>query len=73
MKKLTAIVAIFIYASTLIFTACAQTTDSPTPNSQTPMDLVLSAIIFAVLVIIVAIIVFAGFRIVRKWSSGQSD
>jgi hypothetical protein len=73
MKKLTAIIVIFIYASTLFFTAGAQTTDSPTPNLQTPPNLVLSTIVFVVLVIIVAIMVYAGFKIVKKWSSGQSD
>ncbi len=73
MRKITVALAIFLYASTLVLTASAQTTDSPTPNPQTTPNLVGSAIALVALVIIIAIIVFAGYKIVRKWSSGQSD
>lgn len=73
MRKTTVAIAIFLYISTLILTAKAQTTASPIPNSQSSPNLIGQAIAVIGLVVFFSVIAFAGYKILRKWSSAQSD
>jgi hypothetical protein len=69
MKKAVASLATFLSASALTATAAAQTPD----NSNSASTLAGEAIAIVVIVVIFAIIVYAGYKVIKKWSSGQSD
>jgi flagellar biogenesis protein FliO len=70
MKKTAALAALLLYAAMLIVTVSAQTA-TPEPNVAANIFGTIIAII--ALVVVIAIIVFAGYKILKKWSTGQSD
>jgi hypothetical protein len=69
MKKALAFLSTFLSASSIVATATAQTPD----NSNSASTLAGEAIAIVVIVVIFAIIVYAGYKVIKKWSSGQSD
>jgi hypothetical protein len=73
MRKTTVISAVILYLSTLILTASAQTVQ-PTIDSG-PSDATLIGQVLAVvgIVVVFAVIAYAGFKVVRKWSRSQSN
>jgi heme/copper-type cytochrome/quinol oxidase subunit 2 len=72
MKKTAALAAILLYATLLIVTVSAQT-DTATPEPNLAANIFGTIIAIIALIIVIAIIVFAGYKILKKWSTGQSD
>ena len=71
MKKIVAALAIFLYVSTFILTVSAESTSTPSASQQSSG--VIGEIIGTVaLVVIFSVIAYAGYKIIKKWSS-QSD
>ncbi|MCW4024513.1 MAG: hypothetical protein NWF01_05700 [Candidatus Bathyarchaeota archaeon] len=72
MKKTAASAAILLYATLLIVTVNAQT-ESATPEPNVAANIFGTIIAVVALVVVIAIIIFAGYKILKKWSTGQSD
>ncbi len=72
MRKTTAAVATSLCLTTLIGVASAQT---PAPTSTAPQGTTLAGEVIAVVAVIVifAVIAYAGYKMIRKWSSPGSE
>jgi heme/copper-type cytochrome/quinol oxidase subunit 2 len=69
MRKTIAVVAVFLYISMLILTANAQTPDSSNANPQSGSTLIGEIIAIVGVVAIFAVIAYAGYKVIKKWSS----
>ena len=77
MKKLTALVTAITFLSTAALVGGQTSTPAATP-AATPssVDLAGSAVAAVAVIIVFAFIVYAGYRIIKKWSGpskGESD
>jgi hypothetical protein len=72
MNKIIVASAIFISIFSLVTTVSAQATESTSATPQPSPNLFGGAIAIVGLIIVFAVIAFAGYKIIRKWSSGQS-
>jgi hypothetical protein len=73
MRKTILLSAAFLYISTLILTVSAQTTEPSNTNSQGGTALIGQAIAVVGIVAVCAVIAYAGYKVVKKWSSSQPD
>lgn len=77
MKKLTAFVAAITFLSTAALASGQTSTPAATPiATPSGVDLAGSAVAAVAVIIVFAFIVYAGYRIIRKWSGpsrGESD
>jgi hypothetical protein len=73
MRKTIALSAVFLHISTLILTVSAQTTQPSNANLQSGTTLIGQVIAIAGIIAIFSIIAYAGYKIIRKWSTTQSD
>lgn len=73
MKKPLALSAVSIYIATLIATVNAQTAEPSNANSQNTGNLIGQVIASVGVIVVFAVIAYAGYKIVRKWSNSQSD
>ncbi len=69
MRKTIAVLAVFLYISMLILTVNAQTPDSLNANSQSGSTLIGEIIAIVGVVAIFAVIAYAGYKVIKKWSS----
>jgi hypothetical protein len=73
MRKTTVIPVVILYLSTLILTASAQTTQPTTASGTSDATLIGQVLAVVGIAVIFAVIAYAGFKVVRKWSRSQSD
>ena len=68
-RKKIVLSAVLLYISTLILTVSAQTTQPSNANSQSSTNLIGQVIAVVGIVAIFSVIAYAGYKMVRKWSS----
>ena len=73
MKKTIALSAVSLYLATLFLTVSAQTSEPSNANSQNTATLIGQVIAVIGIIVVFSIIAYAGYKIVRKWSSSQTD
>ena len=73
MRKTTVISAVILYLSTLILTASAQTAQPTTAGGASDVTLIGQVLAVVGIVVVFAVIAYAGFKVVRKWSRSQPD
>ncbi|MCW4029127.1 MAG: hypothetical protein NWE92_05720 [Candidatus Bathyarchaeota archaeon] len=66
MKKPLAASAVFLWISSIMLTVAAQTS-TPAP-SETPANWIVGILTVAILAIFAAVIAYAAFKLIRKWS-----
>jgi hypothetical protein len=71
MRKTIAVVAVFLYISMLVLTATAQTPDSSSATPQSSSSLIGEIIAVIGIVAIFAVIAYAGYKVIKKWSYSQ--
>jgi|AGTN01.2.fsa_nt_gi hypothetical protein len=73
MKKLTVLVSVAVFLSTAATVNAQTVTPAATPTST---DIAGSAVAAAAVIIVFAFIIYAGYRIIKKWSGpsrGESE
>ncbi len=73
MRKTIAALADFLYISTLILTVSAQNPDSSNTNSQSVSTLIGEVVAIVGIIAVFAVIAYAGYKVIKKWSSSSSD
>jgi Tfp pilus assembly protein PilE len=73
MRKTAVLSAFFLYVSTLILTVNAQTTEPSNASSQGGATLIGQVLAVVGIVVVFAVIAYAGYKVVRKWSRSQPD
>lgn len=73
MSKTITLSTVSLYISTLILTVSAQTTDPTNANPPSTSTLIGEAIAVVGIVAVFLVIGYAGYKMIRKWSSGKSD
>ncbi len=73
MRKTTVLSAVFLYISTLILTVKAQTTDPSNVNPQSTTTLIGQVIAIVVIIVVFSFIAYAGYKLLKKWSTSQTD
>jgi hypothetical protein len=72
-RKTILLSAAFTYISTLILTASTQTAEPSNANSQGGTALIGQVIAVVWIVAVFAVIAYAGYKVVKKWSRPQPD
>ena len=72
MRKIIAVLAVFLYLLTVLLSVSAQTSDPANANPQST-NLVGGLIAVAALILLFAVVGYAGYRMIRKWSSSQPE
>jgi len=73
MRKPTVISATILCLSTLILAANAQTAQPTTASGTSDATLIGQVLAVVGIVVVFAVIAYAGFKVVRKWSRSQHD
>ena len=77
MKKLTVLVTVTAFLSTAALASGQTSTPSATPvATPSSVDIAGSAVAAVAVIIVFAFVIYAGYRIIRKWSGpskGASD
>ncbi len=71
LRKTPVLLAVFVFMSTLILTVNAETNSTPS-TSQQSSNLIGEIIGVVGIIIIFSVIAYAGYKVIKKWSS-QSD